>query len=264
MKQLWRTVCGWLSLALVVGGFSVPIRTFAAPASAYGSVYYRGSISSKQIALTFDDGPHPRYTEEILQILKEYQIPATFFIIGVNAEAYPKQLQQIVDSGCEIGNHTYAHRHQQELSAKELKEEFLQCEETLVRLVGIRPRLLRPPEGKITDALQSVACELQDQVILWNIDTLDWRLNPSDRIVQTVMKNVKGGDIILMHDYVSGGNTTCAALRQLIPKLLSQGYSFVTVSELIDGDHASACPRLCYGYSASSAVSSSSASLAAL
>lgn len=233
-----RIMASCLLAACMFGWFSMPHRSVLASVSEYGNVYYRSSSHSQQIALTFDDGPHPRYTEEILEILNEYQISATFFIIGVNAEAYPEELKKIVDSGCEIGNHTYSHKRIQTLSVQEMKEQFLQCEETIVRLTGIRPQILRPPEGKMTDSLRKVACELNCNVVLWNIDTLDWALNPSETIVQTVMKNVKGGDIILMHDYVSGGNTTCGALRRMIPALLSQGYEFVTVSQLIDGDHA--------------------------
>jgi len=204
---------------------------------AYGKVYCRNSACQGKIALTFDDGPHPRYTKEILAILEEYHVTATFFIIGVNAENYPTDLQRIADAGCEIGNHTYSHFHINKLSEPELREEILKCEDTLFRLCGIRPHVFRPPEGRMNDQLKEILSQMEYHAVLWSIDTMDWAMTPSREICKNVHAKIGNGDIILMHDYVSGGNTTCQALRRLIPELLSRGYEFVTVSELIKGDH---------------------------
>ncbi len=201
----------------------------------YGHVYCRNSLNSKKIALTFDDGPHPRYTEEILEILAEYNIKATFFIIGINAENYPQALQKIIASGCEIGNHTYNHTKINRLNQEEIKYQILKCEETLYRLSGIRPCIFRPPEGMLPSGINNIIKPMNYNVVLWSIDTMDWALTPSNQISKVVMDNIKGGDIILMHDYVSGGNTTCDALKIIIPQILSEGYEFVTVSELING-----------------------------
>ncbi len=200
-------------------------------------IYCRNAACQSKVALTFDDGPHPRYTEEILDILAEYHVTATFFIIGINAINYPEDLQKIVASGCEIGNHTESHRHLRELSEEKIRWELSECENTIEKLCGIRPSIFRPPEGMMNDTLKCVAKELGYSVVLWSIDTKDWALNPPNQIFKTVKNQVRGGDIILMHDYVSGGNTTCQALRLLIPELLSRGYEFVTVSELIKEDH---------------------------
>lgn len=203
----------------------------------YGKVYCRNAMCKGKIALTFDDGPHPRYTKEILAILEEYQICATFFIIGVNASNYPEDLQRIVDAGCEIGNHTDSHCRIKALSEEEIRTEITQCEERIYRLCGVHPHVFRPPEGMMNDSLKKVASEMGYQLVLWSIDTKDWAMNPPREIQNTVKNQIRGGDIILMHDYVSGGNTTCAALRLLIPMLLARGYEFVTVSELIKGDY---------------------------
>lgn len=230
----------------------------------YGHVYCRSSSNGRKIALTFDDGPHPRYTEEILKILAEYDIRATFFIIGVNAEAYPDDLQKIIDAGCEIGNHTYSHARMNRIDATTAKQEILQCEETLYRLTGTRPYLFRPPEGILSDSLKEIVSAMHYNTVLWSIDTLDWAMNPSETISQTVMKNIKGGDIILMHDYVSGGNTTCSALRKMIPQILSQGYEFVTVSELINGDCATAQSPFGISFNYISSDNSSSSAIASL
>ena len=198
-----------------------------------GRVYCRNISKEKKVALTFDDGPHPRFTKEILEILDEYGVTATFFIIGINAENYPEALSLIVDSGCEIGNHTYSHVRVDKMSDGELCEEILHCENVLYSMTGKKPQLFRPPQGRVPDNLLSVSDSLGYDVILWSIDTLDWSHNPSANICAAVKENLAGGDIILMHDYVSGENTTCEALRRIIPDLLSQGYTFVTVSELI-------------------------------
>lgn len=232
MKRLKRTLCVLLIGSLLCHISAVPIAAI----ETYGHVYCRSSSHTKKIALTFDDGPHPRYTKEILAILAEYDITATFFIIGINAEAYPEALQQIVESGCEIGNHTYSHKRLRNLSEEEVIKEVVRCEEVLERMTGIRPHLFRPPEGMMHPVLSSLMNEKEYNVALWSIDTLDWALNPSTAIVQTVLGELRGGDIILMHDYVSGGNTTCEALRSIIPKILAEGYEFVTISELIQGD----------------------------
>ena len=206
----------------------------------YGNVYCRNSANTGKIALTFDDGPHPRYTQEILNILDEYQIPATFFIIGVNAELYPEDLKKIIDAGCEIGNHTYSHRRISNMSGEEFRSQIQQCESAIYSITGVRPCIFRPPEGILPEHMKSIVIENHYNIVLWSIDTMDWAMNPSDKILTAVMQNLKGGDIILMHDYVSGGNTTCEALRLIIPKILAKGYEFVTVSELINGDHATA------------------------
>lgn len=227
-----RVTCYFLLISLLIsfGTFSA----FGEENARYGRVYCRRACDEKRIALTFDDGPHPRYTKEILSILEEYEITATFFMIGVNAERYPEALREIVDSGCEIGNHTYSHSNLKHMSKEEIEKEILQCEEALIKYGGVRPTVFRPPEGMYPPYLGEMMSHLGYNIILWSVDTMDWAMNPSENIEKTVMKQAKGGEIILMHDYVSGGNTTCRALRRMIPRLLDEGYEFVTISQLIE------------------------------
>ena len=200
----------------------------------YGNVYCKSPKSSKRVALTFDDGPHPRYTDVILNILKEYGVTATFFVIGVNVENYLDAFKKICDSGCEIGNHTYSHKRIGNMSDSEIENEILKCEDVLQKAMGKRTQLFRPPQGCTPEGLSKITCRLGYNVVLWSIDTLDWSLNPSDNICSVITSEINGGDIILMHDYVSGGNTTCDALRKIIPMLLAEGYEFVTVSQLLE------------------------------
>lgn len=197
------------------------------------SVFSKGSAADKKIALTFDDGPHPRYTKKILSILEKYNIKATFFVIGVNIENYPDELKRIYAAGHEIGNHSYDHHSTLGLEREELNKEIEICEELIYNNTGMKPTLFRPPQGKFNEKLTEITAKKGYSIILWSIDTRDWEHASPNNIAQTVTKNIDGGDIILMHDYISGKNTTCDALEIIIPALQAKGYKFVTVSELL-------------------------------
>ena len=199
-------------------------------------VICKADCVSNKIALTFDDGPHPVYTQEILDILSEYGIRATFFIIGKNAEQYPDLVIDELSSGHELGSHTYSHRFINRLCRTEINEELTKNEKVIGDICDYKFKYMRPPGGICKDALRSISEELSYDIVLWSVDTRDWtRLDPT-RIAANVSSSVSGGDIILMHDYVAGGpSTTPAALRLLIPDLLERGFEFVTLSELIDG-----------------------------
>ena len=196
-------------------------------------VFLKSRKPTKKIALTFDDGPHPRYTERILDILERYDIKATFFVIGVNIQNYPEPFKKIVAAGHEIGNHSYSHS---VCGAKENSDiifDMQKCDALVKEITGSKPTLYRPPCGIYDAKIVNAAREEGYSVILWSVDTLDWKNTPPEEISGNVLESVKGGDIILMHDYTSGKNTTCEALELMIPRLLEKGYEFVTVSELI-------------------------------
>lgn len=196
-------------------------------------VYFSYENEEKRIALTFDDGPHYKYTAEILDILDEYNIKATFFVVGQLAEKYPELILREISEGHEVASHTWSHAHLNMLSDKSLEDEIYATEELLYELAEYRPTLLRPPEGKYGDNLLRVAGKLDYEVILWTVDTRDWAHTPSETIVKTVLDNTESGSIILCHDFIGGESPTPAALREFIPKLIENGYEFVTVSDLI-------------------------------
>ena len=196
-------------------------------------VFCRSREPTKKIALTFDDGPHPRYTERILNILDKYGVKATFFVIGVNIQNYPEPLKKIYAAGHEVGNHSFSHDNRRDLDEKSAEYEMKKCDELISKSIGVRPKLFRPPRGVCNQNVVDAARSLGYSVVLWSIDTLDWKGTPSATIVNSVTSDISGGDIILMHDYTSLKNTTCDALEIMIPKLLSEGYEFVTVSQLI-------------------------------
>lgn len=196
-------------------------------------IYRNNENKQMKIALTFDDGPHPRYTPQILEILDEYKIKATFFVVGINAQNYPDTMESVIKKGHEIGNHTYSHPHVSCLNPKTLKDEVEKCESTIYGLTDYKTKLFRPPEGMIDADVRSVLRSLDYKVILWDIDTLDWANTPSETIAHNVIKNIKSGDIVLMHDYIAHNSPTPDALRIFIPELLEKGYKFVVISELI-------------------------------
>lgn len=206
---------------------------FAAPAKA-SDIIYSCQSNKKNIALTFDDGPHPVHTPEILDILAEYGIKATFFVIGENAEWYGDLVKTEYENGHEIGNHTYSHHmNLKKLSYDGIRGEIENAEEAIYENIEYRTKLLRPPGGIYSDTLLRAAADNDYTIICWSVDTRDWAHTPTDEIVKNVLSSVKEGDIILFHDYVSGNSPTPDALRQIIPALLNEGYNFVTVSELI-------------------------------
>ncbi|MGN1446052.1 MAG: polysaccharide deacetylase family protein [Eubacteriales bacterium] len=198
-------------------------------------VYYRRRNDRMEIALSFDDGPHPRYTPEILSILAEYGINATFFMVGENVIYYPEVAAAVIAAGHEVGNHSFSHRRLSGLSEWEIRSEITRCEEALANVGECRPHLLRPPEGSMSATLRRLSGQMDYRLVLWDIDTRDWAHTPPTVICQQILDKVQAGDIILMHDYIGRDSPTPEALRLVIPELLQRGYHFVTVSELIDG-----------------------------
>ena len=197
------------------------------------NVYHAHENAGMKIALTFDDGPDKRNTDEILDILNEYGIKATFFVIGKNCEENPEIIKRIASEGHEIGNHTYSHPRLCKISLSKLKKEIMKTEKIVYDITGVKTCLFRPPEGVYSNTIAEACEALGYRAILWSVDTTDWRSPKADRIAQVVLDNTSSGVIILCHDYIAGKSNTPAALRIFIPQLIQQGYIFVTVSELI-------------------------------
>lgn len=228
--------CVILVLLFFLAARYVSLPIFAAEESLITekSVYSSHANESKKIAITFDDGPHPRYTAMILDILAQYNAHATFFLIGDNAKRYPELLARIQREGHEIGNHTYLHANLQKNTPQTIRQQILEAERTILEITDQRTKLLRPPGGLYDEQVCDTAHALDYDVILWTIDTKDWSHPTVDEIVEKVENNIKSGDIILCHDFIGGGSTpTPDALRRILPDLLREGYEFVTVSELI-------------------------------
>lgn len=230
-----RSMRAGACLLLLLWSTSLPIFTAAdSEPEQQRSVYSSHMNDQNKIALTFDDGPHPVYTPIILDILKEYGVHATFFMIGENAERYPELVLRIQEEGHEIGNHTYYHANLKKTTPQRIRDEILEAEATILQIGDQRPKLLRPPGGLYDQAVCEAARALDYDIILWTIDTKDWAHTPAKEIVEKVESNIRCGDIILCHDFVGGApSTTPDALRIILPDLLQEDFTFVTVSELI-------------------------------
>ena len=195
-------------------------------------VFNRGYPIDKKIALTFDDGPDNKVTYKILDILKEKQVKATFFIIGANATKYPESLQRIHYEGHVIGNHTWSHSSQ--YNKDNLVYEVLETEKIITQLTGQHIHLFRPPYGIINEESVPALHELGFQIIGWNSDSLDWRGLTQDKIVANIFKNVAPGTIVLQHSYDNPKLiSTVSALPEVIDRLSEEGYTFATIPELI-------------------------------
>ncbi len=181
----------------------------------------------KKIALTFDDGPHPVYTEEVLQVLSEGHVPATFFLLGQNAEEHQNLVREIDAEGHLIGNHTYHHVQVTSLPLDQACEEIQKTSDLIESLTGKETEYVRPPFGTWSE-------ELEDRLnlipVMWTIDTLDWTTENVDEIVRRVTEHAEENGIILMHD---GYESTVRALERIVPLLEADNYEFVTVDRVI-------------------------------
>lgn len=181
--------------------------------------------SKPVVALTFDDGPSI-YTEEILNTLKKYNSNATFFVLGNKIDNYSNIIIKMYENGNEIGNHSYNHRWLTKLSTDEQKEQINKTQEIIKKYTGYTPIYMRPTYGSINKKLRE---NINLEVVLWSVDTKDWKYKNIDTIVNNALTNVKDGSIILMHDT---HERTSEAVKKLVPKLIEKGYQLVTISEL--------------------------------
>jgi peptidoglycan-N-acetylglucosamine deacetylase len=202
-----------------------------------GEVVWEITTDEKVIALTFDDGPNPFYTPQILVLLKEYGARATFFVTGMQVQKYPELAKRQVQEGHELGNHMYSHPKISRLATDQIRQELAQTERSIIAATGQKPPLLfRPPGGYIDQTVVDVAKHAGYIVVLWSFhqDTQDWKRPGVRKIVRKVVDHANGDDIVLFHDHGGNRGQTVRALKQILPSLQKQGYRFVTVSELLE------------------------------
>ena len=181
----------------------------------------------KKIALTYDDGPDPVYTEELLAVLEAENVRATFFLLGQEIAGQEETVKKMYAAGHILGNHTYSHVDLLGLSEWEALEQLRKTNEVIAACTGEYPQYFRPPFGRCSESINK---QISMLMIMWTLDTRDWECQDTGVIVENIVQNVKENDIILMHD---GYETTVEATRQVIPILKERGYTFVTVEELM-------------------------------
>ena len=182
---------------------------------------------AKPVALTFDDGPHETCTAGLLDGLKERGVHATFFLMGENIEGNEELVRRMQAEGHLIGNHSYRHIQLTKAGEDAVCQAVDRTEEMIEDITGNRPQYLRPPYG---DWNENLECRMNLTTVFWTVDSLDWKLQNTAKIVRRVEKDVKAGDIILMHDIFP---TSVEAALQLVDRLQAEGYTFVTVDELL-------------------------------
>ena len=181
----------------------------------------------KSVAISFDDGPGATTTPQLLQILKEKNVHATFFVLGENTAQHPDIVKQTAEAGHEIGNHTYDHQDLATLSAQSITEEVTKADTEIKKATGKTPTFVRPPYGSITSVGASV---IQQPIIEWSVDSEDWKTRNPDLILQKIQATVYDGAIILFHDIYP---ETIRAVPQVIDYLQEQGYRITTVGDLL-------------------------------
>jgi peptidoglycan-N-acetylglucosamine deacetylase len=203
-------------------------------------VYFRGQTEEKTVALTFDDGPHPVYTPQVLQILESFGVKATFFLIGRQARSHPEVVLQIKDRGHEIENHSDNHLfYLPWLPADRIRQEIVAAQETIYRITGNYPLFFRSPLGWVSNDLVTVCREMKLPIINGSVKAGDVSLPGTEYIIHSVLDQTKSGAIIILHDAGGVGSyrnrtQTLEALPIIIRNLKERGYNFVLIKELIN------------------------------
>ena len=200
---------------------------------------YQAKKQQKLVALTFDDGPNAATTPQALDILAKYHVKGTFFMLGKNVAGNEQLVKRVHDEGHEIGNHSWSHPQLPTLALEQAKKQIEDTQAALRAVIGESPKMMRPPYGAINDTLRNA---VDMSFIMWNVDSLDWKNRNTGSIMEQVKKQTYPGSIILMHDI---HQTTINALPSVIEYLQKNGYTLVTVSELLN--HQLEGHRLYYG-----------------
>jgi len=204
----------------------------------YGRTYLGAARGSRQIALTYDDGPNDPHTLRLLEVLARHDVKATFFMIGRFVAEKPEIAREVARAGHVIGNHTFNHPNLIFCSAARVRSELERCRKILTDTVGEHSTLWRPPFGARLPHVLSVGRKLGLQPVMWTVSSNDWKIYTADGIERRVAERIRGGDVILMHDgsHVRMGADrarTLEATDRLIRRLKDQGYEFVTVTEMM-------------------------------
>lgn len=229
-------VCSALACGLLAAGIFTQEASVSASANVKRLLpVYSVETSEKKVSLTFDVAWGNEDAEEIINILKKYNVKATFFIVGDWIEKYPESVKALHAAGHDIENHSDTHPHITRLSPDEISSEITKCNEKIKSCTGAAPTLFRPPYGEYNNNVISGAQNAKMQTIQWDVDSLDWKNLSPGEMIKRISASVKNGSIILLH---VGAKNTVAALPGIIEDLQKQDYSFVTVRELIYPDNS--------------------------
>ncbi|MGW4424411.1 polysaccharide deacetylase family protein [Streptosporangium sp. NPDC004631] len=200
--------------------------------TAQGGLLFHGSRALPRVALTFDDGPHPVHTPRVLDVLRRYRVPATFFCVGLHVQAFPDLVRRIVDEGHLLGNHTWSHPYLPDLSRQEVSRQIGRTGEAIDRAGGGTPVLVRPPYGGRSPEVLTWLAEEGLTTVLWDVEPCDWAMGGAAAIAGQVLDQADFGSVILLHDGGGDRSQTVEALPGILESMMARGCRFVTVDRL--------------------------------
>ena len=229
---------GTIISAGAVAAAGAAYQAMAPSAQWYGATFVSGPRRSKRIALTYDDGPNDPHTYRLLELLQKHNAHATFFLIGRYVQQRPDIVRDVVKAGHALGNHTFTHPNLAVASVIQNRLQIEECQRAILEVAGESPRLFRPPFGGRRPATLKIARSLGLEPVMWNVTSYDWQVPPAEKIVKTCVRQMRGGDVILMHDgshdnFGADRAQTVLATEMLLERYQAQGYEFVTVPEMM-------------------------------
>jgi peptidoglycan-N-acetylglucosamine deacetylase len=239
---------GLAGVAVSAAALSAGYQSMAPTGQWYGRTFTSLARGTKQLALTYDDGPNDPLTLRLLEVLAKHNVRATFFLIGRYVQQRPEIVREVVKAGHVIGNHTFTHPWLTFKSSAEVRKELTDCRSAIQDAVGKHSNLFRPPFGGRRPAVLRIARELGLEPIMWNVTGYDWNAPPAVVIEKKVSSQIRGGDVILLHD---GGHKqmgadrsqTVSATDHLITRYKSEDYDFLTIQQMLVGTQALSTSR---------------------
>ena len=234
---------GLAGVAASAAAISAGYQSMAPTGQWYGRTFTSLARGTKQLALTYDDGPNDPHTMRVLEVLARHNVRATFFLIGRYVQQRPEIVREVVKAGHVIGNHTFTHPLLTFKSSAEVRKELTDCRSAIQDAVGKHSSLFHPPFGGRRPAVLRIARELGLEPIMWNVTGYDWNAPAATVIEKKVSSQIRGGDVILLHD---GGHKrmgadrsqTVLATDHLITRYKSEGYDFATIQQMLEGPQA--------------------------
>jgi len=222
------------------GAITAGYQSMAPTGQWYGRTFIGLARGTKQLALTYDDGPNDPHTLRLLEVLARHNVHATFFMIGRYVRQRPDIVRQVIEAGHIVANHTFTHPFLAFQSAADIRQQLSDCRAAIQDAIGAHSNLFRPPFGSRRPTVLRIARELGLEPIMWNVTGYDWSAPPAANIERKCTKQIRGGDVILLHD---GGHQqmgadrsqTVIATDNLINRYKSEGYDFVTIPQMMDG-----------------------------
>ncbi len=231
MSSLKTFKANVLFFSLLFSGIILSIIIFTTNARALDN-------QSQLISLTFDDGPDPRFTPVILDVLKKYDVKATFFVTGDNATLYPELIKRIVIEGHSLANHTMTHPHLELLTKEEVYVEITNWDKTIEHVLGYKPEnthYFRPPRGKVSDSIREVTSDLKKEMVFWDVCVENKQTTTPRKVKKRVMNILeeKGGGIVLAHDGILDRSLTSRSLPGIIKNIKKRGYTIVPLDQYL-------------------------------